>query len=64
MTTTHAMTDAEAAAYRLGRQDEADECAQKHLVKVADILDAIDEHVGDGEQLRASILTALRCDAR
>lgn len=63
MTTTHAMTDAEAAAYQRGRQDEADDCAQRHLVKIADVLDAIDRHAGDPDQLRQSILTALRCNA-
>jgi hypothetical protein len=62
MTAPH-MTDAEAAAYLRGRQDEADECAQRHLVKLADVLDAIDQHADDRERLRASILTALRCDA-
>lgn len=61
--TTKQMTDAEAAAYRLGRQDEADECAQRHLMQLGDILDAVDQHAGDPEQLRRHILTALRCDA-
>lgn len=63
MTTAHAMTAAEAAAYARGRQDEADDCAQRHLVVLADVLDAIDRHAGDREQLRRKILTALRCDA-
>lgn len=63
MTTTHTATDAEAAAYARGRQDEADDCAQRHLVQIADILDAIDRHAGNPEQPRQHILTALRCDA-
>lgn len=63
MTTTHAATDAETAAYERGRQDEADACAQRHLVVLADVLAAIDRHAGDPEQLRQHILTALRCDA-
>jgi hypothetical protein len=62
MTAPH-MTDAEAAAYARGRQDEADECAQRHLVVIGDVLDAIERHVGDPERLRQHILTALRCDA-
>lgn len=62
MTTTHTATNAETADYLRGRQDQADECAQRHLVKVADILAVIDLHSGDVEQLRQGILTALRCD--
>lgn len=65
MTTIHSTaTDAEIAAYERGRQDQADECAQQHLVKVADVLDAIDRHAGDVDQLRQGILAALRCDAK
>lgn len=61
--TTLIMTSGEAAAYARGRQDEADECAGRHLVQVADVLDAIERHAGDPEQLRQAILTALRCNA-
>lgn len=66
MTTAISTEAAEAAirsAYQQGRQDEADDCAQRHLVRVADILDAIDRHAGNTEQLRSHILTALRHDA-
>jgi hypothetical protein len=66
MTTAISTEAAEAAvreAYLQGRQDEADACSRRHLVRVADILDAIDHHAGDTEQLRSHILTALRHDA-
>ncbi len=63
MTTTHTATTAEAEAYQQGRQDEADECARRHMIRVADILDAIERHAGNVEQLRSSILTAMRHDA-
>ncbi len=66
MTTAISTEAAEAAvrsAYEQGRQDEADECAQRHLVRVADILDAIDRHAGQPEQLRQQILAAMGHDA-
>lgn len=62
MTTAISTETAEAAvrkAYLQGRQDEADECAQRHLVRVADILDAIERHAGNVEKLRSSILVAI-----
>lgn len=59
MTTTHTATSAEAAAYARGRQDEADACARRHLVRIADVLDAIEQHAGNIEKLRSSILVAI-----
>jgi hypothetical protein len=63
MLTTAISTEAgEAAireAYQRGREDQADECSQRHLVRIADVLDAIDQHAGNVEQLRSSILTAI-----
>ncbi len=46
-------------AYQRGRQDQADECAHRHLTRVADVLDAIDQHAGDVEMLRRHILVAI-----
>ncbi len=63
---TEAAEAAIRSAYEQGRQDEADECTQRHLVRVADVLDvldAIDQHAGNVEKLRSSILTAMRHDA-
>lgn len=57
--TTQTWTDAEQAAYERGRQDAIDECSQKHLDRIADVLDAIDRHAGDVERLRAGVLGAL-----
>jgi hypothetical protein len=45
--------------YQRGRQDAIDECTQRHIVRIADVLDAIDRHAGDVAALRAAVLGAL-----
>lgn len=45
--------------YQRGRQDQLDECTQRHIVRIADVLDAIERHAGDQEKLRASVLEAM-----
>ncbi|GAA2608487.1 hypothetical protein GCM10010399_44150 [Dactylosporangium fulvum] len=63
MTTLHdpAVQD----AYERGRQDAIDEFTRCHLDRIGDILDAIDQHAGDVEQLRIRIriLRAMGHDA-
>ncbi len=62
MTTAISTEAAEAAireAYQRGRGDERDECSQRHLTRIADVLDAIDQHAGNPEQLRQHVLRAM-----
>lgn len=61
MTTLHdpATEAAIRDAYQRGRQDQADECAQRHIARIGDVLDAIDRHAGDVEQLRHHVLAAM-----
>ncbi len=62
MTTAISTEAAERAireAYERGKQDQIDECTRLHLVEVADVLDAIERHSGDVEQLRRHVLAAM-----
>ncbi len=62
MTTAISTEAAEAAireAYQRGREDQRDECSQQHLTRIADVLDAIDQHAGNPEQLRRYVLRAM-----
>lgn len=42
-----------------GKEAQVEECASVHLDRIADVLDAIDQHAGDTEALRANILAAM-----
>jgi hypothetical protein len=44
--------------YLQGRQDAIDECSQRHLARIADVLAVIDQHAGDVEELRTGVLAA------
>lgn len=61
---TQTWTDAEQAAYERGRQDAVDECSQRHMVRIADVLTAIDRHAGDTEKLRDALLDVLKEGSR
>lgn len=52
-------TNAERAAYEQGRRDQADECSQWHMARIADVLDAIHSGPGDVEQIRERVLEKL-----
>lgn len=63
MTTTDiAITDL-ASAYERGKQDATEAFTRAHLERIGDVLDAVDQHAGNPEQLRAAILTAMGHDA-
>lgn len=62
MTTAISTEAAEAAireAYQRGREDQIDECSQRHLTRIADVLDAIDQNAGDPDRLRTRVLAAI-----
>lgn len=57
--TSEAAETAIREAYLRGKQDQIDECSQQHLTRIADVLDAIDQHAGNVEQLRRHVLAAM-----
>ncbi|HLL68988.1 MAG TPA: hypothetical protein VK453_25235 [Micromonosporaceae bacterium] len=50
--------------YEQGRQDATNECAQRHITRIADVLDALHRHAGNIDQQHTAILDALRDGAR
>ena len=46
-------------AYEQGRRDQADECSQWHMARIANVLDAIHGGPSDVEQIRERVLETL-----
>lgn len=52
-------TDAYERGYRAGAQAQVEVCVEHNLTRIADVLDAVERHVGDSEKLRAELLRVL-----